>query len=89
MIYGTDLGNTRDAVIQSGELALMRAAGMSPRDILASATDGPAALWGFTQLGRLAPGKSANFLLFNVNPARSLESFSDPTAVFQNGNRVR
>ncbi|MFN4240350.1 MAG: amidohydrolase family protein [Erythrobacter cryptus] len=66
--FGTDAG-----VYQHGrnaeELALMRAQGMSDREVLASATTVAAKVLGMeSQIGRLAPGYSADIIAVEGNP---------------------
>ncbi|WP_027442627.1 metal-dependent hydrolase family protein [Erythrobacter cryptus] len=66
--FGTDAG-----VYQHGrnaeELALMRAQGMSDREVLASATTVAARVLGMeSQIGRLAPGYSADIIAVDGNP---------------------
>ncbi|GIX19783.1 MAG: Xaa-Pro dipeptidase [Erythrobacter sp.] len=66
--FGTDAG-----VYQHGrnaeELALMRAQGMSDREVLASVTTVAARVLGMeSQIGRLAPGYSADIIAVDGNP---------------------
>jgi imidazolonepropionase-like amidohydrolase len=66
--FGTDAG-----VYQHGrnaeELALMRAQGMSDREVLASATTVAAKVLGMeSQIGRIAPGYSADIIAVEGNP---------------------
>ncbi|MEE4317655.1 MAG: amidohydrolase family protein [Erythrobacter sp.] len=66
--FGTDAGvysHGRNAE----ELALMRKQGMSDREVLASATTGAAKVLGMeSQIGRLAPGYSADIIAVDGNP---------------------
>jgi imidazolonepropionase-like amidohydrolase len=66
--FGTDAG-----VYQHGrnaeELGLMKKQGMTDREVLASATTGAAQVLGMeTQIGRLAPGYSADIIAVGGNP---------------------
>jgi len=66
--FGTDAG-----VYQHGrngeELALMKKQGMSDREVLASATTGAARVLGMeNQIGKLAPGYSADIIAVDGNP---------------------
>jgi len=70
--FGTDAG-----VYQHGrnaeELALMRAQGMSDREVLASATTVAAKVLGMeSQIGRLAPGYSADIIAVEGNPLTNI-----------------
>ena len=46
ILYGTDLGNTRDAGASADEMRLLRAAGLDDAAITAAMTTTPAELWG-------------------------------------------
>jgi imidazolonepropionase-like amidohydrolase len=66
--FGTDAG-----VYQHGrngeELALMKKQGMTDREVLASATTGAARVLGMeSQIGKLAPGYSADIIAVDGNP---------------------
>ena len=75
VVYGTDLGNTRDTGISERELQLLGSAGLDARAAFASATSEPADLWGLSELGAIAPGKSARLLVLDEDP------LLDPTAL--------
>ena len=68
VVFGTDAG-----VYQHGrnaeELGLMRKQGMTDREVLASATTGAAKVLGMeSQIGKLAPGFSADIIAVQGNP---------------------
>jgi imidazolonepropionase-like amidohydrolase len=71
IVYGTDSGvfphreNNRD-------FALLRSMGMSPLDLLRSATAHAADLIGTADRGRLAPGKLADVVAFNGDPSANI-----------------
>lgn len=66
--FGTDAGVFPHGE-NAGELALMRKAGMSDREVLASATTGAASILGMeNEIGRLAPGYSADIIAVDGNP---------------------
>lgn len=66
--FGTDAGVFPHGY-NAGELALMRKAGMSNGDVLASATTGAAAILGMEgEIGRLSPGYSADIIAVEGNP---------------------
>lgn len=66
--FGTDAGVFPHGD-NAGELALMRKGGMSDREVLASATTGAAKVLGMEgEIGRLAPGYSADIIAVAGNP---------------------
>ena len=72
LAFGTDAG-----VYQHGrnaeELALMRKQGMSDREVLASATTVAAKVLGLeSQIGKLAPGYSADIIAVAGNPLKDV-----------------
>lgn len=72
VVFGTDAG-----VYQHGrnaeELGLMRKQGMTDREVLASATTGAAKVLGMeSQIGRLAPGYSADIIAVAGNPLKDV-----------------
>lgn len=88
ILYGTDLGNTRFVGIQSAEIAGLLQAGLSGSGIVRSATADAADYWGFSELGRLAPGKRASFLVLSEDPNQNPQTLATPQAVVVNGNVV-
>jgi imidazolonepropionase-like amidohydrolase len=88
VLYGTDLGNSRDAAIQAAELDALVRGGFSGNDIVHSATDRPADYWGMNELGRLAPEKRASFLILAEDPSTAPLALTTPTAVVMNGEVV-
>ena len=87
VLYGTDLGNTRTAGINRGELELLRDAGIPARDILAAGTSEPAQFWGFDQLGGLEVGKRASFLLLDTDPLHDITVLARPAQVWISGKK--
>lgn len=72
VVFGTDAG-----VYQHGrnaeELGLMRKQGMTDREVLASATTGAAKVLGMeSQIGRLAPGYSADIIAVSGDPLKDV-----------------
>jgi hypothetical protein len=82
VLYGTDLGNTRAAGISLPELRALGAAGLDARAILESATSAPAATWGMTDLGAIAPGRSARLLILDRDPLDDITLLATPSATF-------
>lgn len=89
VLYGTDLGNTRDARIDPREIAALREVGLDGAAILAAGTRAPAAFWGMDDLGALEPGRAASFLLLDADPLLAPETLSTPRAVYLDGALIR
>jgi imidazolonepropionase-like amidohydrolase len=85
VLYGTDLGNSRDVAIQAAELDALVRAGFGGNDIVHSATDRAADYWGMNDLGRLEPEKRASFLVLAEDPSTAPLVLATPTAVVMNG----
>jgi imidazolonepropionase-like amidohydrolase len=85
VLYGTDLGNTRDTNIQSAELALLVAAGFDGASIVKAGTSVPAEFLGLTDLGSLEVGKRASFLVLSADPTLDPHTLSEPVAVYVDG----
>ena len=77
---GTDAGNigTPHGPALVREFELMREAGLTPREILATATAGGARLMGRDDLGRLHEGMQADLVVLNRNP---LDDVTNTTSI--------
>lgn len=74
---GTDAGNplTLPGISAYAEMEAMQEAGMSPWDVLRSATQGSAAAMGRAQdLGSLGPGKLADLLVLEQDPTEDIRA---------------
>ncbi len=87
VLYGTDLGNQRDAGPSGDEVALLRAAGLDDAAITAAMTTTPAAYWGFTFDLRIGP--DATLLMLDRDPRRDATALLSPRAVYLRGHRIR
>lgn len=67
------------------ELAILLQAGLSPFEVLSTATANTTAVPGFESTGILAPGRRANALLVRGNPLRDLSVLRRPEAVVVEG----
>jgi imidazolonepropionase-like amidohydrolase len=67
------------------ELEVMAAAGMSPADVLAAATGRAAAAMGLTDVGIIARGRRANFVVLNANPLEDISRTKQIDAVYLEG----
>lgn len=88
VVFGTDAG-----VFQHGrnaeEFGLMTAQGMSNREALASATTGAATVLGMeSQIGRLAPGYSADIIAVDGNPLADVTVLEDVDFVMVRGRVI-
>ncbi len=87
VLYGTDLGNSRDAGISLREIDLLIAAGMNGGSILAAATAGPAEFWGLDGLGTIEPGAAASLLVLADDPLLDPTTLANPVGVWVDGIR--
>jgi len=88
VVFGTDAG-----VFQHGrnaeELELMRRQGMSDREVLAAATTAAAKVLGMEdQIGRLAPGYSADIIAVDGNPLKDVTVLEDVDFVMVRGRVI-
>jgi len=83
--FGTD-GGAPWSVHQ--ELADMVRAGMTPAEVLVAATSTSAALLGVSDVGSVAQGNSADFIVLNNNPLDDIANTRGIDAVYLRGNRL-
>lgn len=77
VLYGTDLGNTRE-LVSTTEIALLRKAGLSDGDIVDAMTTAPAAFWGFAL-------EANTYLVLDRDPRGDATALAHPTQVFVRG----
>jgi len=87
---GTDAGNigTIHGPALFREFQLMKAAGLTPMQILKSATATAAATFGGdtgTRIGAIAPGKPADLIILNSDPLEDIANASAIQTVIQTG----
>lgn len=87
VLYGTDLGNLRDAGPSAAELAALARAGLDDAAIVDAMTTAPAAYWGLP-LG-VAAGREASFVVTARDPRTDARQLLAPTTVYLRGRRVR
>ncbi len=87
ILYGTDLGNRRVAGVDAEELQLLRKAGLSPAELLASCTTLPAEVWGLVGVGRIVPGTPAHLLVLPGDPLEDPTVLARPRSVYVHGQR--
>ena len=88
IVYGTDLGNERDAGPSEAEIELMEKAGLDGRAIVDAMTATPARVFGFDRLGTIAPGGEASFLIVDQDPLAHPTVIAHPREVWLRGRRV-
>ena len=88
MAFGTDAGVYPHGQ-NASELALMRKGGMSDREVLASATTNAAAVLGMEgEIGRLAPGFSADIIAVEGNPLADVSKLEHVDFVMVRGRVI-
>jgi imidazolonepropionase-like amidohydrolase len=89
--FGTDSGATPLRIpgfAEHRELALLVQAGLSPVEAIHTATGSAAELLGLADRGTIAPGKRADLLIVDGNPAASIADVDKIEAVYRGGEKV-
>jgi imidazolonepropionase-like amidohydrolase len=88
--FGTDTGPTGrfQGYFEHMELELMAQAGLSPMDILLTATAVPAKVHKLQGIGTLAAGNWADFVVLGRNPLEDIKNTRSIESVWIAGNRV-
>jgi imidazolonepropionase-like amidohydrolase len=90
VVYGTDLGNEGPAPgIDLREIQAMGRAGMSERDIIASATVAAARYMSLDDTGVLTPGRDADIIAVRGDPLADIGALTDVQMVWRGGRRLR
>lgn len=88
LLFGTDVGFMSD-YSTDGELSALAEAGLSWREILRMLTTAPAGRFGVgSERGVVAPGRAADVVLLDGDPARDLRSFARVAVTIQSGEVV-
>jgi len=85
--FGTDSSATIGWAAHQ-EMTDMVAAGMTPAQVLVAATKTAAELMKLDQLGTVAAGKSADFLVLNANPLDNINNTRRIAKVYLNGRQL-
>jgi imidazolonepropionase-like amidohydrolase len=88
--FGTDTGPAArfQGYFEHMEMTMMADAGLSPKQILMSATGDAARCLGFEEIGTLEPGKWADFVVLTEDPLADIEKMRTIDSVWIAGNRV-
>ena len=62
--------------------------GLTPSQAIVAATRTPAELLGIKDMGTLATGKSADFLVLNANPLENIRNTRQIASVYLRGTRL-
>jgi len=87
VLYGTDLGNSRDPGPSADEVKLLRAAGLDDAAITDAMTTAPVAFWSLP-VGP-EPGREATFVVLDGDPRRDAGVLLHPHAAYVRGKRMR
>jgi len=88
IVLGTDTGLHPGHTFGTGdhhELARWVQLGLSPSDAIVAATSRPAELLGITDMGTLAAGKSADFVVLDANPLDDIHNTRKISRVYLRG----
>jgi len=91
VVLGTDAGAVPDhffGYTGHRELEIFVRLGMTPAQAIVAATSLPAARLGLDDLGTLAPGKSADFVVLDANPLDDIRNTRSISAVYLRGAPV-
>ncbi|TMR92138.1 amidohydrolase family protein, partial [Nonomuraea basaltis] len=90
LLAGSDASNvgTAHGATLHQELALLVAAGLTPREALTAATAAPAGRFGLHDRGRIAPGLRADLLLVDGDPTANVDATLDIAGVWLAGRRL-
>jgi imidazolonepropionase-like amidohydrolase len=90
IVFGTDSGVPTRFIgyFEHIEMSMMADAGLTPQQILLSATKNPAEYLGLKDVGTLVPGHWADFLVLDADPLSDIKNVRKINAVFIAGREV-
>jgi imidazolonepropionase-like amidohydrolase len=91
IVFGTDSGvPTRFmGYFEHMEMQMMAEAGLTPMQILVSATKNAAEYMGLKEIGTLSPGHWADFIILDADPLTDIRNMRKISAVFIGGNELK
>ena len=91
LVLGTDAGihaGHTFGIADHHELARWVQLGLTPSQAIVAATQRPAELLGITDMGTLAVGKSADFIVLNANPLENIRNTRQIASVYLRGTML-
>ena len=88
LLYGSDWSRDAPVAIDPSEIRLMVAAGLTPLEVLRTATAGAGKYLGRGPLGRLVPGAPADLFAARGDPLRDRSVLAEPILVVAGGEVV-
>ena len=91
IVFGTDSGVPTRFIgyFEHIEMSMMADAGLTPQQILLSATKNPAEYLGLKDVGTLVPGHWADFLVLDADPLSDIKNVRKIAAVYIGGHEVK
>lgn len=91
IVFGTDSGMPARFVgyFEHVEMSMMAEAGLTPMQIIVSATKNAAECMGLKDLGTLTPGHWADFIVLDANPLEDISNVRMISKVFIGGEEVK
>ena len=91
IVFGTDSGVPTRFIgyFEHIEMSMMADAGLTPQQILLSATKNPAEYLGLKDVGTLVPGHWADFLVLDADPLSDIRNVRKIAAVYIGGHEVK
>ena len=91
IVLGTDAGavpNHFFGYTGHRELEIFVRLGMTPMQAIVAATSRPAARLGLSEMGTIAPGKTADFVILDANPLEDIRNTRTISRVYLRGHEV-